>query len=143
MITLNDIISYIETQAATISDLAGKIRVTLPGQPIPDIKDYGLRISFTREDWKEIVRNKIGPIVTEIYRIDVDLVFNRAKTPRAVFSDAKGISYWENTLMDLFVNQHNNHTFKDSFWSPVGAMEMNPDSTILKGVLTVTLQNIY
>lgn len=143
MVTLDNVITYIETQAATNSDLSGKIKVTLPGQPLPDIKDYGLRIYFEKEDWKEVIRNKIGPIVTEVYRINVDLIFNKALTPRQIFSHAKGISYWENTLMDLFINRLNNYTFKDSYWAATGPMEMNPDSVILKGVLVVTLQNQY
>jgi hypothetical protein len=64
-------------------------------------------------------------------------------TPRTVFSDAKGLSYWENTLMALFINQTNGGLFKDSYWSASLPMEINADSVILRGVLFVHLQNLY
>ncbi len=143
MTKIEDILQYIETKAATIGDLVGQIKVVHPGNPVPNIKNYGLRVYFGQDDWKEVRRNKIGPIVSEIYHVNVDLVFNRALTPRAVFSDAKGISYWENTLTALFMNETNSGVFKDSYWSPALPMEINADSVILRGILFVHVQNIY
>lgn len=143
MVKIEDILEYIETKAATISDLVGNIKVVHPGNPVPAFKTYGLRAYFGQEKWKELKRNKIGPIVSELYEVNLDLVFNRAVTPRQVYSDAKGISYWENTLTSLFVNKTNNGLFKDSYWEPRGPMEINGDSVILKGVLSVHVQNTY
>ena len=141
MATLNDVLSYIETRAATISDLVDHIKVTKVKEPPPNFKDYGLRVYFGREDWHDVVRNKIGPIYTEIYRINVDLYFNRRLASRQVFSDAKGISYWNQTLIETFINQTNSGMFKDSFWAPEIPMEEPADSLVLRGILTVTLQN--
>ncbi len=140
---IEDILQYIEAKAATIGDLVGKVKVVLPGEPVPDFKDYGMRIYFGLDNWKEIKRNKIGPIVSEIYQVNVDLVFNRSLTPRAVFSDAKGISYWENVLTTLFINQTNSGMFKDSYWVASLPMEINSGSIILRGTLFAHLQNIY
>lgn len=143
MTKIEDILQYIEAQCATISDLATNIKVVFPGNPVPNIKTYGVRVYFGQEDWKVLKRNKIGPIVSEHYKVNVDLIFNRSLTPRTVFSDAKGISYWENTLTALFVNKTNGGVFKDSYWAPHGAMEINADSVILKGILFAHLQNTY
>lgn len=143
MTKIEDILQYIETRAATISDLVGNIKVVQPNNPVPNIKTYGLRVYFGSENWKELRRTKIGPIVSEIYNVNVDLVFNRALTPRAVFSDAKGISYWENTLTALFINKTNGGLFKDSYWAPSLPLEFNADSVILRGILTVHIENLY
>jgi hypothetical protein len=143
MTKLEDILQYIETKAATNGDLVNNIKVVHPGQPVPAFKTYGLRVYFGQDDWKEIRRVKIGPIVDEHYRVNVDLVFNRALTPRTVFSDAKGISYWENTLTAMFINKTNNGLFKDSYWSASLPMEITADAVILRGILNVHLQNIY
>ena len=143
MTKIEDIIQYIETRAATIGDLVGNVKVVHPGNPVPAIKTYGLRVYFGQDDWKEIQRKKIGPIVSELYKVNVDLVFNRNLTPRAVFSDAKGISYWENTLTALFMNKTNGGLFKDSYWAASLPMEITADAVILRGILNVHLQNIY
>jgi hypothetical protein len=143
MTKIEDILQYIETRAATNSDLVGFVKVVHPGNPVPAFKTYGLRVYFGQDNWKEIQRVKIGPIVSEIYRINVDLVFNRNLTPRTVFSDAKGISYWENTLSALFMNKTNGGVFKDSYWAATLPMEVTSDAVILRGILFVHLQNIY
>lgn len=143
MTKIEDILQYIETKLATNADLVNNIKVVHPSNPVPNFKTYGARAYFGKDDWKEIKRNKIGPIVSEIYHINLDLVFNRSLTPRQVFSDAKGVSYWEHTLTALFVNNTNGGLFKDSYWAPAGAMEINADSVILKGVLFAHIQNIY
>ena len=141
--TLNDILNYIEARAETITDLVGRVKITYPGQPIPAFKDYGMRVYFGQDDWKEIQRNKIGPIVSEFYKVNVDLVFNRSLTPRDAFSDAKGLSYWEHAITALFMNKNNNRLFRDSYWEASLPMEINADSVIIRGILHVHLQNIY
>lgn len=143
MTKIEDILLYIEARLATIGDLVGNIKVVHPGNPVPNIKNYGVRAYIGQDTWKEIKRNKIGPIVSEHYQVNVDLVFNRSLTPRQVYSDAKGISYWENTLIALFVNKTNGALFKDSYWAPNGSPEINADSVILKGILFVHVQNLY
>lgn len=143
MVTIEDILRYIETKAATIPDLVGKIKVQYPGEPLPEFKDYGLRVSFSQDDYKEIRRNKIGPIVSELYRINVDFVFNKALKSREAFSHPKGLSYWENLLSVTFMNQRNGGLFKDSYWAATLPMEINADSVILRGILNVHLQNLY
>lgn len=142
MATLESVLQYIETQAATISDLVGHIKVVFPKEAEPNFKDYGLKVYFGRDDWSEVVRNKIGPIYTVIYRINMDLVFNRRLASRQVFSDAKGISYWQNLLIETFINQKNNGAFKDSYWTPDVEMDRPADSVVLRGTLTVVTQNV-
>lgn len=138
---VEDVIEYIETTANAVTDLQGQIKTTRPAEPIPAIKTYGLRIYFGEQDWHSIDRRKIGPIVTETFRVNVDLVFNRNLTPRQVFSDLKGISYWDRLLVNLFGNRNNDGRFKDSLWAPSVSMEQNAESTILKGILTIVVEN--
>ena len=137
-----DILLYIESTAGSNVDLANKIKVTKPGEPMPGVSDYGLRVYFGEENWKENTRTKIGPIMTEVYRVNVDLVFNRSLKSRQMFSDGKGISYWENALTSMFANKTNNGTFKDSYWSP-SVMETNADSIVIKGLFNAVIQNQY
>lgn len=141
MATMEDVLQFAEARAATITDLVGHIKVVMPNEPEPSFRDYGFKVYFGREDWHELIRNKIGPIYTEVYRINADLVFNRRLASRQVFSDAKGISYWNDILIRTFLNQRNSNTFKDCKWEPEGTIEKGSDSVVLKGVLTVRLEN--
>jgi hypothetical protein len=61
MTKIEDILQYIETRAATNSDLVGFVKVVHPGNPVPAFKTYGLRVYFGQDNWKEIQRVKIGP----------------------------------------------------------------------------------
>src|SRR3990167_221645 len=137
-----DVILYIEASAGSNADLANKIKVSKPGEPIAAVSDYGLRVYFGEENWKENTRTKIGPIMTETYRVNVDLVFNRSLKSRQLFSDGKGISYWENALTSMFANKTSNGTFKDSYWSPT-IQETQADSIVIKGIFSAVVQNQY
>lgn len=143
MTNLQTILSYIEAVASTNSDLSGHITITKPGEPIPSFKDYGLRVYVGDPEWLKTKRLKIGPILTQVYRINMDLVFNRNLTSANIFSDAKGISYWETTLTALFANRRVIGLFRDSYWYPKGSIEYPSASVIIKGILEVTIDTFY
>lgn len=141
--SLEDILQYIERVGSSDSDLRNHIFVVRPKEPIPNIKDYGLRVYFGEDGWLSNKREKIGPIITQYYEINTDLVFNRQLTSRQVFSNSKGISYWESVMTTLFANSTNSGLFRDSYWTPNGNMEQNDESTILKGILHVVVDTHY
>jgi hypothetical protein len=140
--TLNDAISFLETRLQTIADLHGKVKVTLEDEPYPGvIKDYGARIYLT-DNPKEIIRKKLGNIVHEIWRIKVDIIINRSLKSREQYSDAKGVSYWENLVFSTLLHQRNNGAFVNSFWT-FERSEKLADSIIVHGEWTCELENIY
>ncbi len=139
---LEQILQYIETTGAQDSDLSGHISVARPQEPLPQIKDYGLRVYFEEGDWLVTRREKIGPILTNTYRVNVDLVFNKSYNYRQVFSATKGISYWQNTIMVMFANKTANGLFRDSLWTTNGVMEQNAESVVLRGILTIVTDEV-
>ena len=143
MAILETVIDYIETRAATNSDLSGRVKVTRPKEPIPNIKDYGVRVSFGDGEWCVNKREKIGPIMTQHIKVNVDLVFNKQYTGKQVFTATKGISYWENVMTTIYANNTNGATFRDSYWTPVGSMEQNDESVIIKGILNIVVDTRY
>lgn len=143
MVTLENIIQYIETRAALNPDLAGHVKAVRPREPVPQFKDYGLRIYFNDQDYVANHREKLGPVLTQRYRINLDLVFNRQLTDRKVWSDAKGISYWTMAISLLFANQTNGGLFRDSYWTPNAAMEQDDSATIIRGILHITVDTVY
>ena len=139
---LNDLLTFLETRLQTISDLSGKVKVTLENEPYPGvIKDYGVRI-YLPEKPKELVRKKIGNIVHEIWHIKVDLVINRDLKTRESYSDAKGVSYWEHLITSTLLHQRNSGAYVDSFWE-FERSEKLADSIIVHGEWTCEVQNTY
>ncbi len=141
LVGIEDVLLYIESKTNTILDLVDHVKIVRPTEVVPDFKDYGLRVYFSESDWLRSRREKIGPIMTDRYQINIDLVFNKSLKTREVFSDVKGISYWETTLMVLFANSTNEGLFRDSYWSVNTQLEQNAESVIIKGILTVVVDN--
>ena len=141
---LNDILTYLETKIPTeIPELKGKVKVTRPKEPYPGVIDnYGVRIYLGNGKPKSIEFRKIGPIATETWQINVDIIFNRDLKSRELYSDAKGVSYWENLLTDALAFGNNNQTFKTSGWE-FQAQENENDATVLKGIFTCEVLNKY
>jgi hypothetical protein len=141
---LNDILTYLETRIVSqIPELSGKVKVTRPSEPYPgSVQNYGVRIYLGSEKPKEIQYRKIGPIATEIWRINVDFIYNRDMKSRELYSDSKGLSYWENLLTASLIFENNSEAFQNSVWEFVGQENEN-DATILKGIFTCEIQNRY
>lgn len=142
--TLNDVLNFLETRIpAGIPELAGKVKVTKKDEPYPGvISNYGIRIYLGNERPKETVYRKIGPIANEMWRINVDFIFNRDTKSRELYSDGKGLSYWENLLTSVLKRQNNNGVFKDCWWEFEQQVNEN-DAVVLKGVFNCEIQNIY
>lgn len=139
---INDIFSFLETRLATISDLVGKIKVTKEKEPYPGvIKDYGVR-AYLSDNPKEIVAKKIGNVIHEHWKVNVDLIINRQMKTREAYSDAKGISYWENLITSTLLHQTNNGLFVTSRWEFQGLEEL-ADSIVLKGIYHCEILNRY
>lgn len=138
---LEDIISYIETQLATQTDIDTVKYTDRDAMPIP-VKTYGVHIYIGDEDYHTSERKHIGPLLSETYFVRVDMIINRRFKDRNSVSDSKGISYWQDTLEALFLNGTNSGQFKDSFWE-FNELDINDDIYVIKGVLTVEILNNY
>lgn len=141
LVGIEDILQYVEAKGNTIPELNGKVKTVRPTEAVPDFKDYGMRVYFGENNWLNTRREKIGPILTDRYMVNIDLVFNRSLKYREVFSDTKGISYWETVLKVLFANNTNQGLFRDSYWSVNTQLEQNAESVIIKGILNVVVDN--
>lgn len=141
---LENILAYLETRIQSAdSELQGKVKVTRPDEPFPGvISNYGVRIYLGLEKPKETQFRKIGPIATEIWRINVDFIYNKDSKSRQLYSDVKGLSYWENLLTSVLRFENNNEAFRGSGWDFEGQENQN-DATILKGIFTCEVQNQY
>ncbi len=143
-LTINDIFTFLETRIqAAIPELRGKVKVTRKDEPYPGvIANYGVRMYLGEERPKETEYLKIGPIARETWRINVDFIFNRDAKSRELYSDSRGISYWENILTSTLKRQNNNGVFKDSWWEFEQQVDEN-DAVILKGIFNCELENTY
>jgi len=139
---LNDIISYLETKLATNSDLSGNIHYTDEQATMPPIKRYGVHI-YVEGEPLETEHRHIGPRLTEIWTIKLDVVLNRRYvTDRKSVSDAKGISYWIDTVQALLLNGTNSGVFESSEWN-YSMTDETGDAYKLKGEFTVEINNLY
>lgn len=140
---LEDIFVFLEAKLQTVADLSGKVKVCKADEPYPGvIKDYGVRIYLGLENPKEEIRKKIGPIVHEIWRINVDFIFNKNLKSRQLYSDAKGLSYWADKMTSTLKNQNNSNAFRDSHWE-FERQENENDAVILKGIFICEVVNTY
>jgi hypothetical protein len=141
---IEDILTYLETRlVAQIPSLSGKVKVTKEDEPYPGvIKDYGVQI-YLGENPKEIVAKKIGNVIHEIWHVNVDFLFNRnVPTSRHLYSDSRGLSYWENLITSTLLHQTNSGAFVNSWWEFV-RQENLADAVKLKGIHHTELINRY
>lgn len=140
---LNDVLSYLETALGAVSDLRGKVIVTKDKEPVPGlIRDYGVQVYLGNENPKEVQYRKIGPIAHETWHINTDLVFNRNLQTRQLYSEAKGLSYWENLLHSTLFHKTNDEVFQDSWWEFLNQKNLD-DSVILQGMFHCEVVNRY
>lgn len=139
---VDELFQYVEYVATYSQELGGRVYIVRPDEPVPQIKDYGLRVYLGEANWVTTTREKIGPILTKRFRINVDLVFNKSYRYREMFSAKLGVSFWERTIEKLFANKTANGLFRDSIWTSNGQMEQNAESIILKGILTVVTDTV-
>ena len=138
---LEDIISYIETQANTNTNFDIVRYTDTDSRPIP-VKTYGAHIYISPSEFFEQEFEHIGPFATERWRINFDVIINRRMDDRDSVSDSLGISYWVDTIRALFQNGTNSGKFKNSWWE---FEEEDPSKDIyrIKGVLNVEILNNY
>jgi hypothetical protein len=139
---LNDIVSYMETTLGSYSMLRGNVIWTYKDDTTPAFKDYGAHLYLGLAEPKEVEYRKIGPLASETWRINCDLVVNKNYKPRLSVSDPYGLSYWENQLFAAFFHKNNNGTFRDSWWDSQGIDDFS-DSHVVRGILTCQLDNQY
>jgi hypothetical protein len=142
MATLETVVSYLETTLATNSRLAGNIKFTFEPNPVPSVKDYGVHIYCGFEPLKEEVPHKIGPWLKETWYLNVDLIINRAFTPRTSISDSLGVSYWENQMKTLLKHSTNSGTFRDSYWETL-YIAPTDGAQIIRGRFVCEVENRY
>lgn len=139
---IETVVSYIESVLGTDSTLVGKIQFMLPKAAVPDFKNYGAVIYMALEEPKTTQYLKIGPIATETFHINVDVVINRNYLPRQFISDALGLAYWQDRLTSLFFHKNNAGAFKDSWWDYANVEEKS-DSYRVKGIFHCTVETVY
>lgn len=131
---LNDVFAYLETTLGDVADLRGRVKVIKEKEPIPGaFKDYGVQCYLGSENPKETQYRKIGPIAHDIYHINTDLIFNRNLESRQLYSDAKGLSYWENLIRSTLFHRTNNGAFQDSYWEFLNQKNLD-EAVILQGM---------
>jgi hypothetical protein len=142
--TIDDILVYLETNIpAEIPELTGLVKVTRAKEPTPGVfSNYGVKIYLGLDKPKEILFKKIGPLAHEVWRINVDFVYNKSSKSRELYSDAKGLSYWESQLTDALMFGTNLGAFKSSFWE-LQNQEDYQDTVVLRGIFTCEIVNRY
>jgi len=141
--TLNDIVTYLETKLATNGDLKGNIYYTERDSTSPAIRQYGAHIWVPETDPLETERRYLGPRLTEMWTLKLDIVLNRKYADdRKSVSDSRGISYWIDTVMALLLNGTNSGVFESSEWNYLYTDETG-DASVLKGEFNVEINNLY
>tara|TARA_R100001244_G_scaffold131582_1_gene105011 strand:+ start:473 stop:910 length:438 start_codon:yes stop_codon:yes gene_type:complete len=139
---LDDIISFIETELKTLTQLDTVVYLGAD-DPEPNVKKQGAVISVPDEDLLTTEHKYIGPHLTETWSINVDVILKvKSKTPRKRVSDAYGTSYWIRQLTALFLNNTNSGAFVRSQWVRGDIEEVNSGITI-KGLVVIEILNKY
>ena len=137
-----DIINFIETQLNTLSKL-DTVKYQGADDADPEVKHYGAVIYVGDENPVEREHRHIGPLLTEIWTINVDIIIkDRAKTPRKTVSTNFGTSYWIDQLTVLFLNKTNSGAFTRTLWTSEEIEEVNSGIKI-KGLVKIELLNKY
>lgn len=139
---LDDIIGFIETKLKTLTQLD---TVVYKGadDPEPNVKRQGAVISIPEENMLTTEHKYLGPLLTETWSINVDLILKvKSKTPRKRVSDTYGTSYWIRQITALFLNQTNSGAFVRTQWVKGEIEEVNSGITI-KGLVTIEILNKY
>jgi len=139
---LENVISFIETQLKTLTKL-DTVEYIGADDSDPEVRQYGGVIYMEDEDPVERENLHIGPLLTETWSINVDIIIKqKPKTPRQTVSDGFGTSYWVDQLTVLFLNKTNSGAFKRTFWSKESIQEINSGIKI-KGLVTIEILNKY
>ena len=139
---LENVISFIETQLKTLTKL-DTVEYIGADDSDPEVKKYGGVIYIEDEDFIEREHLHIGPLLTETWSINVDVIIKqKPSTPRKTVSDSFGTSYWIDQLTVLFLNKTNSGAFVRTFWSKESIEEVNSGIKI-KGLVTIEILNKY
>lgn len=138
---LEDVISYAETQLNTLTKLDSVKYTDTDSQPIR-VKTYGAHIYIDPADFFAQEFEHIGPFATERWSVNVDIIINRNLADRKSISDSFGISYWVDTIRNLFMNGTNDGKFKNSWWDYT-EQDPSEDLYTIKGVFQCEILNNY
>ena len=142
-VKLDDIVTYLEGRFATIAKYANSIAYTSAENELKNVKAFGVRIYPPKDGVVEYRNRHIGPILTEIFTVNVDIVIKKAfKTDRQSVSDADGISAEIESVKLLLLHNRNSETFRDAWWSPGKPYELG-GSIIVPGTFVAEVQNEY
>ena len=139
---LADVLSFLKTKLATLTDL-DRIEYTNSDNKSFAVKRYGARIYNPDEGIFEKTEPYIGKQVRELWTLGLDIVINKAfKSDETGITDAKGVSFWKDTIEALLLNQTNSDVFEDTRWN---FLELNPanDRQVLVGKFECELINDY
>ena len=139
---LEQIIVWLEGKLNTVADF-DKVEYTDDNQSPPVVKDYGAHMYRTPGEDYEEERVHIGNHLKEFWSINTDIIINRHfQSPRKSVSDAKGISYWLDTIKTLLNEGSNSGVFDSSRWIYDDYIK-DTDMYTLKGRFTCELVNTY
>ena len=139
---LEDVIDFIETQLNTLTKL-DTVKYQGADDADPEVRNYGAVIYMGLDDPVEREHKHIGAHLTEVWKINVDVIIKRkSTTPRKSVSDTYGTSYWVDQLTALFLNKTNSGAFVRSDWFNDNIEEIN-SGIKLKGLVTIEILNKY
>jgi hypothetical protein len=139
---LEDAVGYLETTLGSNVNLKGKVTWTYKDDTTPPFKDYGVHLYLGLAEPKQVEYRKIGPIATESWQINCDVVLNKSFKARDSVSNSLGISYWENYMVRTLFHKQNNGTFRDSWWDSMGVEDYS-DSHVIRGLFNCQYDNQY
>jgi len=137
-----EVIDFVMTQLNTLSKL-DTVKYQGFDDADPEVRQYGAVVYIGEDEPVEAEHRHIGPLLTEIWTINVDVIIKRkSKTPRKSVSDDFGTSYWADQLRVLFLNKTNSGAFTRTHWEYVEKEEVNSGIKV-KGLVKIELLNKY
>ena len=142
-ITINDGVSYLKTQLATLTaPKLDMIEYTDYDTKTPRTKDYGAHIYISNEDPDETERKYIGPLLNETYTLNLDIILSKHFKRGKSISSTYGISFWVDAIKNLLQGGKNSGVFQDSFWKH-SEIDSGEDNYKIKGLFSFEVINQY
>ena len=139
---LEDVVDWLKTRLATNSDL-DLIKYTHMDTKSFAVKRYGAHIYLPEEAPYEDEHPYIGRKLKEVWNLGLDIIINKPfKLDESSITDAKGISYWKDTIEELLLHQTNSGVFLDTKWNFINTDPSN-DRVVLKGRFECEIINNY
>ena len=140
--SLENVISFLKSKLETISDF-DIVKYTHIDNKSFAVKRYGAHIYIPAEDPYEDTSPYIGRKLTEVWNLGLDIIINKPfKEDESSITDAKGISYWKDTIEALLLHQTNDGVFLDTKWD-FNLLDPSNDRVVIKGRFTCEIVNNY